>query len=769
MSGDSKRDTRSPADAAGSPLPKGCDTSSCSGSSCAGNSSCDRVAAGNAATGNAATGNAAGGSSVLQKRFRPNANWRCGYQAAGMACSEGPTADGKCCQLVKQPEDTSVSSCTENCSCVDQCDLASLRAHPKLPSHLDLGPCVPIRSHWYSRRNISINLAILTGGLLLLSMALPGREQAFVPGGLSTKHSQILNNRLVEDRCSLCHANPHGKFAGTTQDSLCMNCHQSHMPDAIMRSAHDLPKGTLISLRSQKELTQGLWQTHCASCHSEHHGESQDLKKLSDARCQACHEKQFASLVDGHAEFSNYPYGTHRTIAFDHNSHAMKHFVKDGKEFQCSQCHSPSNGSSVGITRGVDYETGCASCHDQSLRSTSLDGWAVLTLPSIEPSDAQTDNLASWPESARFGYEGIVSIPMRFLLSAEYKSISALPTGGDLSRLPVDRKRDQTLLVAKASKTFIAKVAKEGQAFWKQQLTKKLVQRLGRELNAHEQKVIAKLTQGISPDLFRQMNGRWFQSEQLASLRQKDTPEQANNSLVTHMNSPPTSRRVGAELDSEMPPLSADAHVGTGGWFVDDEFLTLNYVPTGHGDATIAAWIEYTLLMSGNEVGQGSMPAEWLASDSLLRACIECHQGSHRKDASQLAFDWKSVGRPVGVTTFTKFNHGPHLKLPAVNQCSYCHQLKSSSHAATVGEFNQVSNVFVANESDTDSASASPLAQASEGHDFLDIHLNQCTACHRKGAAPSNCTTCHNYHVGSEGFRWSRRDFADYLETNGQH
>ena len=66
----------------------------------------------------------------------------------------------------------------------------------------------------------------------------------------------------------------------------------------------------------------------CMTCHQEHHGETYDLKALTDNQCQVCHQKQFKSFEHGHPSFvaMDYPASRRTRIFFDHQSHYKKAF-----------------------------------------------------------------------------------------------------------------------------------------------------------------------------------------------------------------------------------------------------------------------------------------------------------------------------------------------------------------------------------------------------------------------------------------------------------
>ncbi|WP_145082964.1 hypothetical protein [Aureliella helgolandensis] len=432
----------------------------------------------------------------------------------------------------------------------------------------EIGPCIPQKSPWFSRQTVALNAAILVGGLLLLCMAFPVREQVFVPGELSGKHAQILGNRLVSDRCSMCHPNSHGISAGVTQDALCMKCHTSHMPDASLQSPHDLTAAQLQHLQGElSSKSKVRWistaatassettTTRCAQCHIEHHGVSGDLKAITDSRCQSCHQEQFHSFADGHPPFDDFPYRAKRSIAFDHASHASKYFSQKNETFDCQVCHvNPGQDSAVGpVMRTVGFEQACARCHAESLQSKSIEGWAILQLPSIESQDSENNalNLQDWPAAAQFGYEGEVSVALRLLLAADDMAAPALkwlPADGQLAEIPkLDLGRaNATRRIAIGVRRLIADVSENGQKALKQRLEAVAQQRLGREASAHELFLIDEMCAGIPPDLFRQMQVQWFGAH---SKLATDRSPASSNQLATRTQS--TAMRESAQLPDE--------------------------------------------------------------------------------------------------------------------------------------------------------------------------------------------------------------------------
>ena len=122
---------------------------------------------------------------VTTPRPNPNARWTCGYLHLGMSCTEGPTENGVCCQLNRAKESATEGcnpqSCDHACGSQGECQQTQSKLHEEMQTLQALGPCVPLRTSWFSRQTLALNAAILAGGLLLLAMALPQREATFVP------------------------------------------------------------------------------------------------------------------------------------------------------------------------------------------------------------------------------------------------------------------------------------------------------------------------------------------------------------------------------------------------------------------------------------------------------------------------------------------------------------------------------------------------------------------------------------------------------------
>lgn len=547
-------------------------------------------------------------------------------------------------------------------------------------------------------------------------------------------------------------------------------------------------------------------ETACASCHVEHHGRNNDLEAITDARCQACHANQFNSFENGHPEFSNYPVAQSRRIAFTHQAHLEKHFSKKNESFDCSNCHIDSNprGGVGSVFRTLSFETACARCHDEAINAAAVDGWVLLQLPSVKPSDVQQSalGLTDWPETAQFGYEGKIPLVMRVLLMADAsteKALERLPESGDVKSISNFAKtgRDATISLAVGTRTLISDIAADGQVAWRKRLESVLTESLSRDLSPSETKLIGELCAGLPPDIFRQMQQNWFgQGASGITLNKNSVP--SGNSLVTHLVSTQEedlllgakgakedddellggSRQLGNLANSlaadtsaiqtaapesdedllfgnssesttprgrqKLTKLRGAIHVVQGGWYLDHETLSLRYMPRGHNDPMLAAWSEFATLLAG-ATATADATADAVAVDVSVRhsglvkqvpgGCTQCHALGVTDALTLNQSPWTTMSKPATVRSITQFDHTPHLTLPTLADCKYCHQLDSDSSPKSLYQLSSASGKFGHDISQLPSC------------EFKSMHLQQCSDCHRPDAASTSCTQCHNYHV----------------------
>ncbi len=607
-------------------------------------------------------------------------------------------------------------------------------------------------------------------------------------------HTQSpLANALAtqDDLCIRCHEaqlpqlhlqSPHD----LTRDRLKQLTLESIIPSGMLTGVRTAPGATIdlealqVTFRTEviAQLNQAEQQTDCASCHIEHHGREHDLQAITDQRCQACHARRFASFSDGHPDFENYPAVQPRGIAFSHAAHMDKYFAKKNESFDCAKCHVDSNqrGGVGSVFRTLGFDVACARCHSEPINASAVDGWVMLQLPSIEASDTTSSDskLADWPATAQFGYEGSIPLVMRSLLMSDQaleSIMQQLPESGELKAIPnfATQKRLATTTIAEGTRALIRDVAATGHAAWRARLELVMQNALKEPLGPREQKLIDELCAGLPPDIFRQMELNWFSSNTpgiavdsnkanrfelqtaLVSAHQDDdlliggtsrkeqspAAELSDNLLLGLP--PATLNQSGEELTSprrqQLTRLKGAVHVVQGGWYLDHETLSLRYMPRGHSDRTLAAWSEFaTLIAAATEHKQ--LPKQ------VPGGCTQCHtldRGTVLSPASQSS-TWVAYSKPATARTLTKFDHTPHLTLPALVDCKYCHKLKLSNAE-------RLASIVPA-------SGANQLVSTSQTKtvecEFKTMHIEQCTACHRPNAASIGCTQCHNYHVTVE-------------------
>jgi len=170
------------------------------------------------------------------------------------------------------------------------------------------------------------------------------------------------------------------------------------------------------------------------------------------------------------------------------------------------------------------------------------------------------------------------------------------------------------------------------------------------------------------------------------------------------------------------------------GWFRSDSRFVIGYRPADHADPFVKSWSDLAAAAtrtSGSDQSHTAMDRLFAAvtSNNGAGSCRSCHTVDQHADG-RFEFQWRSNPRDVGEAQFTKFSHRPHLILPKLQDCKYCHRLDDSK--SLVGTFGGY-----------DSMVSSDLSS-----NFHPSTKADCAACHRKGHTESGCMQCHNYHVG---------------------
>ncbi|NND97954.1 MAG: hypothetical protein HKN47_11560 [Pirellulaceae bacterium] len=387
---------------------------------------------------------------------RPGDRWMCGSRSES-ACANGPSRKGKC-------------------------PLADA--------------CRPKKTWNGRRRNIVISILAVCVFAIALTLQQSVTPKVFKPGELSTPHAQILASTLTSDRCAACHRSaslsPENWFdsaaeghAGVSQTDRCLDCHHRTIRRDSAKFAHNLPPQRLSEIKSRIRLasskTTNSWHDRlpgpaidqndvdCAACHREHRGAEADLMAVSDAQCQTCHSDRFGSFATSHPDWNQWPYGRGGNIAFDHQSHMMKHFPAAtakgmSSDFACNRCHNVT--ADHEITRSVSYEVGCQSCHDDALRLESAKGIELLALPTL-PSEQAATLADTWPDQATGMVDGVISPLSELLLRPDQKASDAIRRlpHHDLSRIQTGDAKllDALTAVATGHRTLLQEFATEGQ------------------------------------------------------------------------------------------------------------------------------------------------------------------------------------------------------------------------------------------------------------------------------------------------------------------
>ncbi|MGJ8654325.1 MAG: hypothetical protein ACSHX8_13785 [Opitutaceae bacterium] len=359
---------------------------------------------------------------------RPTAKWECGHATDGCTtCPLGPSSKGQCrasgeCQ--PQLKDDRYY-CTRPKNLGGPCSEGPL---PDGGCANIIPPCNPTLSTRALRGRVCLIVAITTIALLILILSGPSAEKHISAGPLSIHHSTATSS------CVDCHStldadstlsselfDLHTRAQANSQK--CLECHslgehplQPHSlsPSELARltSEHtdtSNTSGAFLQLASQLSTTAQSTDSSlaCASCHTEHKGPEFDLKAMSNAQCQSCHQAQFHEFAKDHPSFDRYPYDRSTRIIFDHESHLLDHFnkpaFKDLAANDCMSCHEIDTSGALMQTRS--FEQSCAACHSEQIEGTGRAGAlgiATLQLPGID-----TETLASkgypvgdWPEYA---------------------------------------------------------------------------------------------------------------------------------------------------------------------------------------------------------------------------------------------------------------------------------------------------------------------------------------------------------------------------------
>lgn len=721
------------------------------------------------------------------KTDRPGDRWICGRASDQSPCSRGPGSDGACPLAEK---------------------------------------CRPERT-WHGRRKQITLVAILA--LVAATFALtrtPLTATIIKPGELSTPHAQILAGTLTSQRCASCHpqaATAPGLWfsAGTpghvevSQSDRCLDCHHTTIRRSNAKLAHNLP----LSVRAQIRLASSTpakktWHdmlpsaavdqenVQCSVCHHEHQGAQGDLLAVSDAQCQSCHSDRFGSFADAHPEWDAWPYGRGREIAFDHSSHANKHFPATARgsgvaQFQCSDCHQRTAENE--LTRSTSYAKACKSCHDESLRIEAADGVDLLALPTLPAESAE--RIQPWPAAATGFYDGKLSPIAELLMRSDpaiARAVGQLPER-DFSR--IDRRIPDSVgageTIANACRQLLQSIGEDGQ-----QVIIDRAESLGMARST-----FASFAQSLSPQFLSETHRVWFGSAAPlaeSAVRQVEfqTPASRGQADLLAFRPDPLALVEAPSESAELSNSTASSRRSDDDLLADsssDEDLLGGALPSGDllddgaGDLLDRDPLAQDSLdplsldSAPTDSGRGQSSDRFNA-DKMIPA------GGWYRDDLRLSVRYRGGGHedPVLKSMIEMISQLPSgdparqrlLNTRAVASCVACHPGALSKGAATSASPTSgggwKSRPLIGRRSEFTKFSHSPhlnvaqLADCSHCHaldthsgsrqqdlgakisltsgivphsDFAPLRRQACAVCHTPHAAGEACTTCHRYHI----------------------
>lgn len=150
------------------------------------------------------------------------------------------------------------------------------------------------------------------------------------------------------------------------------------------------------------------------------------------------------------------------------------------------------------------------------------------------------------------------------------------------------------------------------------------------------------------------------------------------------------------------------------GWQADA--LELRYVPAGHADPVLQAWLD--LALEAGPAAAGLLDVEGRGPG----ACGRCHAVT--EEAGRLRVEWHY--REGDPHPYRAFVHRPHIELLGPDaSCTRCHALDAA----------------------TDPSAAFRGRDPTRVSGFHPIAKETCTRCHGPGGVRADCLSCHRYHL----------------------
>ncbi len=750
---------------------------------------------------------------------RPNQNWVCGNLASGKPCRIGPGVNGRCRASVECAPMKAGGrwTCTRPPSAGGQCENGPL---PDGTCCLTIPKCVPTRSLRSKRGRVVIGTMILTVGFLMLSLFGTARDKILSPGPVTMSHGEV-------GGCVNCHQGlDHGvdQWVGTALTSgqdmgdakQCLSCHEfgensfsAHnlAPDALAEASQRLSLSQTTAPEPLKIKLAGLLfdspqkvgsKLACATCHKEHKGVYQDLKAMSNGRCQSCHSAQFTSFSNGHPSFEDYPYKQRTRIVFDHGAHFNRHFDKAGLEKAptvCTSCHIPDvNGRSI-LLRGFD-ET-CSGCHLEQIEGISRiggKGIAFLGVPGFDVASLRDQGVevGEWPELA----EEPMTPFLEVLLSQDPALAADLARISTLDHLDLSNADAGDLAavgrIVWGVKILFHELLVQGPAAIAAKLSKGFDQNLSKQS-------LSQLVASLPLDVIRSAQESWFPDlftevaihnlGGLLSLREQTSEVDAVAAEAGQDTAPGTSDGDDSILGDDLI-LGDDSILGDNTILDDDDEIFSNGENILTEDEKPLSGDAETL---PEDLGGENSESLWIAAKLLADEQSKIDQETWARLGGWYREEYSLVYRPVGhADAFLRawidlgaqseggtaaagraiFDQLAHKDAPG--KCVKCHSVETvpngglqmmwtaarsdpefkkatvfahTAHFSMMDEDGCLTCHKVEPKADY-AASYADTNPHSFTSNFAPLGIKTCAACHQENLAGDNCQQCHQYHVG---------------------
>ncbi len=609
-------------------------------------------------------------------------------------------------------------------------------------------PCIPVPSEGKTRQKYFRRAVLLTCGLVM--MAISGNDESLVdPGSLSSFHAHL--------SCADCHQPVEMAsmefvrrgVMGQGDPHASMKCLECHDLGEFGGDPHSVSPDHLKSLFNGSPATATPVQdVACARCHGEHHP-SDPVTQVSDSSCQSCHQQRFASLSDGHPEFSSSFGQPERAIIFDHADHAKKHFDEfpDLAPASCNGCHDLGPDQQRMIVK--PFEVSCAPCHADSISGHEATGKQkgieVLSIPALDTGsllEAEKD-IGSWPYG---GSEFPTAWSLRWIRSSGIDN-SKLEQLSAVELYSLEDQSDEVLSAAQQ----LARHFKEGVADALSSdlelFTRSLVAPSVRD--GLDRSQIAQLSGQLPRSVLMKASSDWFAPQEQddrsdSAEDQESTQEEAGEDDLLLDDSEDEEDDLllddsedeeddlllddsGDEEDDLLLDDSEDEDLSTdepdtsmknvdvekwataGGWYFEEP--SIRYRPVQHADPFIEAWATIEARYGGSDPDSESV-FEQVFGPLAAGNCASCHLGV-KYGNPRVHWSPESM-RSVSSPQSTRFSHRPHVLQGSSMNCLDCHQFANDPQ---------------------------------HSNDWKAITRDRCTDCHGQ-EIDSSCSTCHDYHVG---------------------